>query len=129
MQVTISKVSRLLTGPEVSGSRPIVATFEVHRDREEVRLCHLFSPFLLPFLSPFLLPFCHLLSPCATFVASFFVTLFATFAALLVVTFLPSFCHLCHSLSQEGNIKPLLLPLFAGAEEGWSAEEQHSEHH
>ena len=39
----------------------------------------------------------------------------ATFAASLVVTFLSSFCHPCHSLSQEGNIKPLLLLLFAGA--------------
>ena len=29
------KVSRLLTGPEVSGSRPVVVTFEAHRDREE----------------------------------------------------------------------------------------------
>ena len=32
------QVSRLLTGPEVSGSRPVVVTFEAHRDREEVSI-------------------------------------------------------------------------------------------
>ena len=63
------QVSRLLTGPEVSGSRPVVVTFEVHRDREEVSLSCL--PFEPPFLSPLLsLP---LFSTSAdTFVAIFF---------------------------------------------------------
>ena len=48
------QVSRLLTGPEVSGSRPVVVTFEVHRDREEVSpSCLLFEvAFLVTFAEP-----------------------------------------------------------------------------
>ena len=35
----------MYTGPEVSGSRPVLVTFEVFKDREEVTLPH--TPALL----------------------------------------------------------------------------------
>ena len=35
-EIVLTKVSRLYTGPEVSGCRPVVVTFEDFKDREEV---------------------------------------------------------------------------------------------
>ena len=35
-EIVLTKVSRLYTGPEVSGCRPVVVTFEDYKDREEV---------------------------------------------------------------------------------------------
>ena len=34
--IVLTKVSRLYTGPEVSGCKPVVVTFEDYKDREEV---------------------------------------------------------------------------------------------
>ena len=36
--LTTSQVARVYTGPEVSGSRPVLVTFETFKDREEVIL-------------------------------------------------------------------------------------------
>ena len=39
------QVARMYTGPEVSGSRPVLVTFETFKDREEVILNSFLTPF------------------------------------------------------------------------------------